>query len=740
MTPLELWGGHECTLNRVGGAYRDQSVLSGHHQRLDDIDRLADLGVRSLRYPLLWEKSASVAGFDWSWADLRFDRLRQRGVHPIAGLVHHGAGPRHATLLTDRFAPGLAAFAGEAARRYPWIEAWTPVNEPLTTAKFSALYGHWHPHKRDERLFWTALLNQIDGVRLSMRAIRLVNPDAKLVQTEDMGRTYSTLATSHQAAFDNVRRWMTWDLLFGRVTTDHPLWLRLARMGFAARLSAIADDPCEPDIVGINHYLTSDRFLDERVELYPSHAHGGNRFMRYADVEAIRVVQPAPPSLQNALEEVWQRYEAPIALTEVHNGSTREEQLRWFDEAWSTAETMRGRGVDIRAVTAWSLLGALDWNSLLTRDESHYEPGAFDVRSLSPRRTALADLIASIGCGTPAPIGWRGEGWWRRDIRLNYAPVHPCQDVPLAREGTAPSQTEPPLLIVGATGTLGRALARACAWRGIRHVLVSRRDFALSDEAAIGSCLDARSPWAVINAAGYVRVDEAENDEQVCHEANTIGVANLAKACADRGIHFVTFSSDLVFDGQKRTPYVESDIAGPLNAYGRSKQKAEDLLLSGDGKNLVIRTAAFFSPHDPHNFAAAVVRELSAGNTIDASDDVVSPTYVPDLANAVLDLLLDGETGIWHLTNRDAGRTWAQFGRDIARVTGLPEQLVIERSASEMPWTAQRPHFAALTSERGLVMPTLDAAIECFAETLGRTLVTPEVTDTPELSFLLDAG
>jgi dTDP-4-dehydrorhamnose reductase len=725
MEPLELWGGHECTLNRVHNQYRDQTVLSGHQDRLNDIDLFADLGIRAIRYPLFWEKGDSETPLDWSFNDQRFERLRQRGVRIIAGLVHHGAGPRHATLLTERFAPGLASFATAAARRYPWIEAWTPINEPLTTARFSALYGHWYPHERDERLFWIALLNQVDGVRMAMRAIRSVNSDAKLIQTEDLGRTYSTLATSQQAAFDNVRRWMTWDLLFGRVTTDHPMWLHLARMELADRLKAIADDPCPPDVVGINHYVTSDRFLDDRVDLYPAHVVGGNHSMRYADVEAVRVVQPAPPGLQVAMEDAWQRYGTPIALTEVHNACTREEQLRWLHEAWSTTELMRNRGAEIRAVTAWSLLGAFDWNSLLTRTEDYYEPGAFDVRSSLPRRTAMARLIASIARGEEAPKGWRGEGWWRRDIRLTYAPAHPCQNVPLRHGGQARnSAPEPPLLIVGATGTLGRMLAQVCLWRGIHYVLTSRRDFELDDPLAISRALDLYRPWAVVNAAGHVRVDDAEAEEQVCERANATGIVNLAGACAAREIPLVGFSSDLVFDGAKQTPYVEGDAPSPLNAYGRSKYKAEQALAESGSSYLLVRTAAFFSPHDPHNFAAAVVRELSAGKPIRATGCVVSPTYVPDLANAVLDLLFDGETGVWHLANQ-AERSWAEFARDIARATGLPENLVRQCSASELGWKATRPEYAALSSERALLLPPLDNAIERFASMARTAIVAP---------------
>src|SRR6185312_16306439 len=223
MIPLELWGGHECTVNRVGDQYFDQTLRSGHQDRPDDLDRFAALGLSALRYPVLWERAdpQGRGDFDWRWTDERLARIRSLGLRPIAGLLHHGGGPPSTHLLDDGFAPAFAAYARAAAARYPWVENWTPVNEPLTTARFSALYGHWHPHGADERLFWTALVNQIDATRLAMREIRAVRPEARLIQTEDLGRTYSTRALAHQADFDNARRWMTWDLLEGRVTPGH---------------------------------------------------------------------------------------------------------------------------------------------------------------------------------------------------------------------------------------------------------------------------------------------------------------------------------------------------------------------------------------------------------------------------------------------------------------------------------------------------------------------------------------
>jgi len=98
-----------------------------------------------------------------------------------------------------------------------------PVNEPLTTARFSGLYGVWYPHGRDHATFARALVTECRAVVLAMRAVRSVNPRARLVQTEDLGRRYSTPALASLAAFQNQRRWLSLDLLCGKLDREHPL-------------------------------------------------------------------------------------------------------------------------------------------------------------------------------------------------------------------------------------------------------------------------------------------------------------------------------------------------------------------------------------------------------------------------------------------------------------------------------------------------------------------------------------
>src|SRR5690349_7631415 len=112
-TPLELWGGIECTVNRVGDCYFDQIERTGHAARVDDLDRFAALGIRTLRYPILWERTApdGLARADWTWADERMARTLALSIRPIIGLVHHGSGPRHTSLMDPAFADGLAEYA-----------------------------------------------------------------------------------------------------------------------------------------------------------------------------------------------------------------------------------------------------------------------------------------------------------------------------------------------------------------------------------------------------------------------------------------------------------------------------------------------------------------------------------------------------------------------------------------------------------------------------------------------------
>jgi dTDP-4-dehydrorhamnose reductase len=317
----EIWGGIECTINRVKDTFIDQLDVSGHYARETDIDLVASLGIKSLRFPILWERHEAAKGqvIDWSWSEKSLNKLQQHGISPIVGLVHHGSGPAYTSLQNESFAPGLAAYAAKVAKKYPHIEYYIPVNEPLTTARFSGLYGFWYPHGNSDQDFCFMLINQVKATVLAMQEIRKINPSAKLVQTEDLAKTYSVPSLQYQADFENDRRWISFDLLCGKVNRQHPLWDFFIRAGISEdSLKFFTGNPCPPDILGLNYYVTSERFLDDDLDRYPPHMHGGNWIDRYVDVEAVRVNHGQPSGLRLLINEAQERYGLPMAITECH--------------------------------------------------------------------------------------------------------------------------------------------------------------------------------------------------------------------------------------------------------------------------------------------------------------------------------------------------------------------------------------------------------------------------------------
>jgi dTDP-4-dehydrorhamnose reductase len=162
---------------------------------------------------------------------------------------------------------------------------------------------------------------------------------------------------------------------------------------------------------------------------------------------------------------------------------------------------------------------------------------------------------------------------------------------------------------------------------------------------------------------------------------------------------------------------VETDPVSPRGVYGATKAEAEARVLAAHRDALVIRTAAFVGPWDDWNFVTLALHSLASGDPFDAAGDlVVSPTYVPDLVHAALDLLIDGEHGTWHLANRGAV-TWAELARRAACMAGLDDSLVRECSHRELGFVAPRPAFAALESVRGSLMPALDDALARYVRT-----------------------
>lgn len=699
----EIWGGIECTINRIGDTFRDQIVYSRFHERKNDIDEIAKLGIKALRYPVLWEAhqhSSEEEEINWDQTAKCLERIRSYDIHPIAGLIHHGSGPRFTSLMDENFPEAFATYATKVATRFPWLEYYTPVNEPLTTARFSGLYGHWFPHHKSEASFTRMLLNQLKATVLAMQAIRKINPIAKLVQTEDLTKTHCGPSLQYQADFENKRRWLTYDILCGKLNEPCFFWYYLTGKVQIKKeeLEFFIHNPCPPDIAGFNYYVTSERFLDEKIQSYPVEAHGGNGKHMYADVAAVRATKPA--GLNSLLKEAWERFQLPMALTEVHLHCTREEQLRWLKEAYDTCCQLKKEGIDIKAITAWSLLGAFDWNSLLTREDRVYESGVFDLNSNELHPTAVAKLVHALAhSGTFSHPLLNEKGWWHKS--------YPGTETVFTNSKISP------VMILGATGSLGSAFVKLCEMRSIPYCTFSDTQMDLTKAKQVEKAIDEYKPWAIINTASYSRIDEAEIQKEICYQLNTETPANLSAICNKHSIQFMTFSSDLVFDGEKQSPYLETDSVKPLNTFGKSKAAGERMVMNFSS-SLIIRTSAFFGPWDKYNFAFYIINSLTENRACKVVKDVtVSPAYIPDLVNKALDLLIDEEKGIWHLSN--TGKiTWFDFARELADRGGFKKDHIVSCHQHEKKWKATRPGYSALQSNKGIKLPTLENAVKRF--------------------------
>jgi dTDP-4-dehydrorhamnose reductase len=298
---------------------------------------------------------------------------------------------------------------------------WLPINEPVTTARFGALYGWWPPYATDDETFVSLLLAMAEGWVAAARAIRDANPRAILIANEDIGTTEGTDQVRTAIDHANERRWLSFDLVSGRVDPAHPLWDYLAATrAHRAALSRLLRNRIRPDLLGIDHYVTSDRYLDHRLDCYPEVLRGAS--VPYADVELARVAGRELGGFRGAIQETWRRYSMPMALTEVQLAGEPEDQCAWWTEAWHAALEARQRAIPIVGVTAWSVFGAFEWSSVLRSPRGSYEPGCYALTADGLKRTALASLVQRTASGHDLDVT---RGWWREPKRFMFGASAP---------------------------------------------------------------------------------------------------------------------------------------------------------------------------------------------------------------------------------------------------------------------------------------------------------------------------
>jgi dTDP-4-dehydrorhamnose reductase len=270
-----------------------------------------------------------------------------------------------------------------------------------------------------------------------------------------------------------------------------------------------------------------------------------------------------------------------------------------------------------------------------------------------------------------------------------------------------------PILVIGRSGQVARALARLDYIAGRQVIAVGRPEADLARPDTLAVTIARYGPSVVINAGAFTAVDEAETAREDAFGANAAGAGHLAQACAGNDASFIHISSDYVFDGRASCPYREDDAIAPLSVYGASKAEGESEVRAAVGRHVILRTSWLYSEQG-RNFLTTMLRLGRERPELAIVDDQIgSPTYAADVAEAiariaetVLDDNNDEIWGIFHFAS--AGSTsWFGFAEEIfaqAQALGWPVPKLKPITTAEYPTPARRPAYSVLdTSKASLV-------------------------------------
>jgi len=280
--------------------------------------------------------------------------------------------------------------------------------------------------------------------------------------------------------------------------------------------------------------------------------------------------------------------------------------------------------------------------------------------------------------------------------------------------------------VIGATGQLGSALVSALQEVGFEAVALGHDQLEVTDAGGVASMLGQVVPDVVFNTAAFHRVDACEDDPKLAFEVNALGALHVARACREVGARCVYVSTDYVFDGAKAEPYLEDDLPNPVNVYGASKLAGEHLVLQTCPDALVVRVASLFGGRGARgkgsNFVLTVLGRARRGEPLRVVDDVrMSPTYTPDAAAAMVELVRRGASGVYHVVNRSSC-TWYELAVRVTQLAGL--EVPVEPVPQEAyPTRARRPRNSVLSTAkleaRGLRLPPWEDALRRYLASLS---------------------
>ncbi len=254
------------------------------------------------------------------------------------------------------------------------------------------------------------------------------------------------------------------------------------------------------------------------------------------------------------------------------------------------------------------------------------------------------------------------------------------------------------ILVAGAGGMLGRDFLIAARERDHDVIGLDRAALDITDPAAVDRAIGEHRPQAVVNCAAYTDVDGAESDERTAMRVNDEGAALIASAAASVGAKVVQPSTDYVFDGSSRRPYVESDVTGAISAYGRSKLAGETSVAAANPHHFIVRASWLFGIAG-RNFVETMLRlGEERPEVLVVSDQVGCPTYTRHLAEGIAELVETDRYGIHHMA-ASGHCSWYEFAQEIFDQAGV-ECHVMAATTEMLARPAPRPAYSVLGTER----------------------------------------
>ena len=280
------------------------------------------------------------------------------------------------------------------------------------------------------------------------------------------------------------------------------------------------------------------------------------------------------------------------------------------------------------------------------------------------------------------------------------------------------------VLLIGANGQLGTDLLRVFRAAGDTVAPFTHAQLDVCSEEQISAAMGESKPDVVLNTAAYHRVDECEKKSALAFQVNGTAVMNLAVACKAAGAVLVHYSTDYVFGGyQKNAPYEETDRPAPLNVYGVSKVVGEHLISAYTDRYFALRTCGLYgvagSSGKGGNFVETMLKKANAGEAIRVVDDqILTPTYTADLAEATRKLILTGNFGLYHMSS-EGECSWYDFTRHIFECAGIDAQLSPVKTADFVS-PVRRPAYSVLSKAKlrsvGVAFPSWKDALPRYLQ------------------------